>query len=864
MNAAQLQRSISTDAAFPVLPEAALAALRLTETASEQFADRAAALALDPALRDSLAKAAGMAAERASVRDLALRLGPSRFRHLVFGYSCARLFPQASGQRVDRAAFWTHAFACGAMAEALAERLGSTWTPHAFAAGLLHDIGKLTIDAQGGQGYSKVHAMARAKGVFVLEAERLELGVDHALVGKWVCERWGLPEPVVLAVWLHHHETSHLETALFPTELVDIVALANLMAHRRAAGTAEKGRVSDQFEERRRHLGLEVGDLEAIMKTPVASPREAPRSPVTEDEHRDEGKQRKLEHELAYQKAMVRLLSPEAPVDTRPGALAHMARVLREDLGICAGVCYAVDRDAGRVEGAFWRDGLPGPRSVSAPVEVAEDDALHALLRALEAPGADGAPRFLHGLAALPLRSGEQVLGQIVFETTAPDEDQFARLHRFALACGAMLGRCGLERRREARSEMLATELLRQELGYRQSLREERLASVGRMAAGAAHEINNPLAVIAGRAQILLSRSTSEEDSKALETIVQQSRRASKILIDLMQFARPSQPKLEAAPLSHCVHQVVTMLAERLRAAKIEIVEDYAPNLPRVRFDRHQMEQVFLNLIVNAEQAMAGKGGRLKLRVGQLGQSNTICVQVSDTGCGIPSDRIDRIFEPFFTAREEGAGTGLGLAVCHGIIENHRGSITVHSVPGEGTTFTVTLPAMLERPGQTPAERARPVRRILPARTPTAEPKQESAPAPVSEAPAPTPQTPAAAGVLLVAEEDEALREVLQESLRARGYKVSVVGDGLEALAAALGESIDLVLLDTRLTGVDDAPVLTQLRERKPGLPVIGLLDRDTRLDPEEAGLRAALRKPFEMRALLAAIEQILPRRGAA
>ncbi len=896
MTASELKQHILEGDEFPDLPPAARDVLRWSADDAVDVRAVAGLLAVDDSMRRALAAAAGFPAATAPpLEDIAGALGASRFRRLLLAYSCVQMFPPGRDVRVDRHAFWSHALTCGTMSEDLTRRVGGRHLNDAFAAGLLLDVGKLAIDQCIAQGYGKVHAMARAKGLYVLEAERLELGVDHALVGKWVTERWGMSESVVLCTWLHHHDAAGLDAELFPVDLIEVVELAELLAHRRASGQGRDQRVSDAFEERRRHLNLGIGDLDAVMRTPAEPLLELARSMSTGgDEPQDTNEHPRLLREARRYKGLYDFMVCAATARNRADVLTHAAEALRSGYDISAGTCFALDESGEKVDGVLWRAEDTAPKTISTTLSEAEPaataaGALQALLRAVG--GAEDGGRALRratGLVAIPLNADGEALGQIVFDAavrgSSLDDGGMADLLRFARACGEALRSRDTAQAREARSEMLAASLLRQELNYRQSLREERLASIGRMAAGAAHEINNPLAVIAGSAQILLSRASSPEDAKALETIIQQSRRAGKILIDLMQFARPGRPKLESAPIGQCMHQVVSMLADRLKAKNIRIVEDYARDVPLVRIDRHQMEQVFLNLIVNAEQAMEAKGGTLSLRVWHMSRRNTVVVQVSDTGHGIPTDRLDRVFEPFFSAREEGKGSGLGLAVCHGIVENHRGSITVHSVPGEGTTLTISLPATAERVLRTPRvvpakpagkkEERTPVERSTNAdgtlsrfRPPEKTPSAHTAESRPKVAATGATRGEGGGACVLIADKDDALREVLKESLRGRGFEVITATDGLEALASFLGGGVDLILLDIHLPAVDGTTVLQQIRQRHGTVPIIGFADRLTEAELEQAerlGLAVCLRKPFEMRELLRHVTQALGSRSVA
>ncbi len=230
------------------------------------------------------------------------------------------------------------------------------------------------------------------------------------------------------------------------------------------------------------------------------------------------------------------------------------------------------------------------------------------------------------------------------------------------------------------------TERKRMESQLRQT---ERLAELGTLAAGMAHEIGTPMNVILGRAEYLMRKTSDESTKKGLTTIVAQVERITKIMKQLLSFA--GQHPIERRPLvlSLVVQDIMDVTQERLEKRGIRLEVDLESKCPDVLADRDQMGQVLLNLVVNAIQAMP-EGGTLSLRLRCRNEHARL--SVSDTGCGIPSDLVPKLFIPFFSTKGVGEGTGLGLTVVHGIIEEHQGSITVDSEPGQGTTFHIDLP----------------------------------------------------------------------------------------------------------------------------------------------------------------------------
>jgi len=223
-----------------------------------------------------------------------------------------------------------------------------------------------------------------------------------------------------------------------------------------------------------------------------------------------------------------------------------------------------------------------------------------------------------------------------------------------------------------------------------------RLASVGELAAGVAHEINNPLTGILGFSQRLLRRSVDKEVSRDLERIHNEALRAAKVVQNLLTFARRREPKKQYSDINDIVQKALELRAYELKTGNIEVITDLTPNLPQVVVDLHQIQEVFLNIILNAEQAVteAKGGGKLGIKTQQIKEH--IRISFSDDGPGVPAQHLDKLFDPFFTTRGEMGGTGLGLSICHGIVAEHGGRIYVKSKPEKGATFFVELPIMSE------------------------------------------------------------------------------------------------------------------------------------------------------------------------
>ncbi len=219
--------------------------------------------------------------------------------------------------------------------------------------------------------------------------------------------------------------------------------------------------------------------------------------------------------------------------------------------------------------------------------------------------------------------------------------------------------------------------------------RSERLASLGRLAAGVAHEVRNPLSSIRGFAQFFQNRFKGQEKEQEYAAVmVREVDRLNRVITELLDFARPKEPHRELHGAGEILEQTLKVLESELAKKNITVEKNLAASLPPILVDRDQLSQALLNLLLNALESMEG-AGKVRISV-ESGGAEVVAISISDTGRGIPKEELERVFEPFFSTKRK--GTGLGLAVVHQIIESHKGEIQVETREGEGTTFRITLP----------------------------------------------------------------------------------------------------------------------------------------------------------------------------
>jgi len=687
-----------------------------------------------PAVRtvSAAAKALGIEAVRAAALSNkvcrhvggaeAAESGPPRRRHTGRGLDCREL--------------WRHSLAVAWATRLLAERLGMPIDgEEAYLAGLMHDIGKLLLSDSLPKSHARAVAAAAEHNGSLAEWERKTLGVDHLVAGRRLAQRWRLGLLIENAAWLHHQPSEAIPACVPDAGIIRVVALANGLANRTRIGSCGSPAANRICEGMMCALGLGEADMSdiaarldeqfernadllALADAAPAGPRADLLAEANAELGRLSSRLGRQERQLSAQaNALAGLtglaagLSAESslpdvllklaetfclrpcPPGTRARRGAVVAYSLDERTRTMLAVRLAPVRHGGTGGDCRpqWRSfaladdggGLAAPGSLADPAE--------ALTRLLG--GADALAGWVDLASSrhVPLAGGGRWLGGVICPA---DEAVAAAQDAMTPAIALTLGLVQRRNAADAMSEELAGagQLLAE---TRDALAEAKtLAALGDLAAGAGHELNTPLAVVSGRAQVMRDKAQTPEDRRTWQTIADQAQRISDIITGLMDFASPPAPKIvpfsAGKLLSESANAFSSSEHPQAAACRVDIqVED---GVPRVLADGGQVKAVLLELLANAASAVASQG-LIALSASADDSRRHVLLKVRDNGAGMDAAVLARAFTPFYSAQKAGRRRGLGLPKAKRCVENNGGRMWIDSEPGKGTVVTIQLPA---------------------------------------------------------------------------------------------------------------------------------------------------------------------------
>lgn len=648
------------------------------------------------------------------------------FDHAEWGFALARFANDVFtagvspiGYDIDREEFWRHAIAVAAVADTLDDDLGRVLNRRdLFAAAILHDVGKLVLGHCMPKAYARIRDACERKWEALHRAEHVALGVDHAWAGRMLAAHWELPLSLLEAIGAHHAPPELLDAAVDHTDLAAIMQLSDLLTHGERQGE-ESRRIRDTLCKR---FGLgstsaatvldRSGECAMVISASLHSlfSQEGASGAVSAVSgcvlEADSGRVI-----AQWVEAITDFAATSSPHE---GVAELCGRVVRFAAGILevdSAVAFAIADGDGAVPCAAFENGYVSTASVFMPSgeRVAGGGAEQTLAAVGAGPIVLPSPvaipiceRFRHVFstprqAMLPCYHGGRFVGGVLFDVPAERLGTLRSQSTVLGALGAALG-CVMDwSGRVAAAERRTQTVLdaNRSLGdARDRLkRSELLSTTSEMAAGAAHEINTPLAVISGRAQLLARQTKSEAAMRSLDAIREQSHIISELLSRLVAFAKPPSPQPEFIMLAEWLLRLEEEWTARLGGMRGILDVRVADAEVRIWADRGQLSEVFDALIENAVDVMPEENARLVINSRACASDDFVVVAVEDNGPGMSAEVVEKACDPFFSHRSAGRGRGLGLSMARRLVEINGGRLWLESAPGCGTTVYVELPS---------------------------------------------------------------------------------------------------------------------------------------------------------------------------
>lgn len=736
---------------LPTLPAVAIRVLEVTGSDDSSAAEVVSLITSDPALTTRILQLVhradvGVRGQVTSVDRAVSLLGFEAVRSAVLAVSVFQTFADDSPNKTghfSREEFWKHsvAVACCAelMAAALSEKRESGVDPaEAFVCGLLHDLGKVALDAVLPKSFDRVVEAADLLRSNIADLERTVIGLDHMVVGKRLAERWQLPPAVRDSVWLHGQLPQALPATVKNPRLVNLVTLADLIVREQHLGYSgnytfgvsrtalmeavgvtpeqvlkvQQGLV-EQIEPRAQALGLGQTSTNELYQQALAQANKE----LGRVSGQLAGKNRKLAVRAKFFDALSgfqSVLRPDAPPQTVLKAIGQTAITVLDVRSACAfslvpGQTFAealLFDQSGEVFQNTLIDcpppateaGTNGIYTLKYPTRT--DGPILPVSAELEWLVSAVSPRLTHDQRYwIALEAEGQCIGGVIWGGPAGEAQRLSPQSQelIAIAGGWSLALRTAQIRDEARTlaEQLAEANRQLHNAQSEILRSKTMIMVGEMAAGAAHEMNNPLAIISGRSQLLSSQLSDPKQQNAAKLIYEQSHRLSGMISELMDFARPQPPQPQALAVGELVDQALSLAKMRSNPAD-RTIERTIQEVPLVRVDVEQVTAALVEVIDNAIQATDDKTGHLMIMAAFDPYSNRVVMTVADNGCGMDENTVRHAFDPFFSFKPAGRRRGMGLARASRWIESNGGSIRLESRREKGTRTLILLPAATE------------------------------------------------------------------------------------------------------------------------------------------------------------------------
>jgi putative nucleotidyltransferase with HDIG domain len=697
----------------------------------------------DPALTVRIlsllsSRGVSMPDRRFSISNTIDRLNPGDFRDAILSIKVTPVSDKTE-QNPDRKGLLKHSLAVACYAKAIADSTSPQMDGQlAYVAGLLHDIGKYALIETMPKSFFRISEQAKTERTGSLAIEQKNMGIDHTLIGKRLAEKWQLPDLITLAIWLHHSMTVTILREMPESRIAAVVQLADSLARQSGIGNSGSYDLTEPDEALTDELGIDSEQIKQMhqkvrdeadkkivslgLDAPDALQRyfEVIQAAAIQFSNRDNelsGEIRQLQsatnHFNFIKDFLLSIKSGSWAIDIAENFASRWQKFYQTGK-ICL---YLIPPTGSQTVEAVVIGGLSQSEAIllNIPVDspiipknIANDfaiinagDHLTWLLEQLDTDF------DINRTKLLPLLFGTKAIGAIAFELHYPSdislfEEQFKTSAKMA---GIILA-AAMEKRKEQnyaeRFSKLINTLVQEKHPVQRPVEtpaeaEEfpfvySLNALAELAAGAAHELNNPLAVIAGRAQLLAEAEQNQGKKQILQQIQENANEASEIIEDLMSFAEPPQPRPTRTSISQIIDEALQLAGRKVKSEKINAEIENIDDIKSIIIDSAQIVSALANIICNAVESYGQIEGKVKIRIQLDDSKDFVKLSVEDNGCGMNSETLKKATQPFFSSKPAGRKRGMGLTYAVRLIQINKGSLSISSEQGKGTTVSIYLP----------------------------------------------------------------------------------------------------------------------------------------------------------------------------
>jgi len=664
--------------------------------------------------------------EKRSLRQALEKLPEHLIRDVFFSVEVLGAFDSNDKRAFLRKELILHALAVACCAEDIAAIVSPSMNSRlVYCAGLLHDIGKLALQEAMPKSFAHIIEAAKSTGSSACASEQKYLGIDHTILGKRLAQKWHLPEEITLAIWLHHSDAASISNSIPEARIAQVVRLADSIARESGLGQSGSFDSPESAEQIAQSLSIGIEQLESIRQKLPEKVRQK-----SETLGLDLPNAAAAYCDIVHSNA-VRLAheQTELSLENRKlqSASSHFDFMKDFLLSINSAVgAIDIAEDFAVRWQKFYQTGMVclylAPLADTQSLEaVLVENLSKAKLVYLKVPAEKFAiPRVVaHDFAILdakdsvewlfeqldvdfdlsqtklmPLLSDGRAVGAIIFELRYPkDVELFLEKFRTTTSiAGSVLDVACASAKQQHFVEQFAQLLTKSDDTMPQDVVNRPMDALVEMAAGAAHELNNPLSVISGRAQYLNQAEIVQEKKQILTQIQENAGKISRIIGELMNFARPPEPRPVQVNVKQLLDEAIQLTRQKTGVEHINIQIEVAEDTKSVFVDSAQIVSAIANVFSNAVESYTGSLGPIKVTATAEESGNFVKLQISDLGCGMDAKTLEKATQPFFSAKPAGRKRGMGLAYAQRVILLNKGKLRLISQLGSGTTVTIMLP----------------------------------------------------------------------------------------------------------------------------------------------------------------------------